>query len=75
MLAIFTLLLSAADFFKNQKESISQCYLLLFIDFDEDFDSVSWLFISKVLKLFNFGPSIIKWITVLNNNACPAVTQ
>ena len=49
--------------------------LLLLIDFEKAFDSVSWSFINKVLKFFNFGPSIIKWITVLNKNACSAVTQ
>ena len=32
--------------------------LLLFIDFEKAFDSVSWKFIQKVLKFFNFGPSI-----------------
>ena len=48
---------------------------LLLIDFELEFDSVSRSFINKVLNLFNFGPSIIKWITVLNKNACSAVTQ
>ena len=42
---------------------------LLLIDFEKAFDSVSWSFINKVLKFFNFTPSIIKWITVLNKNA------
>lgn len=49
--------------------------LLLIIDFEKAFDSLSWSFINKVLKFFNFGPSIINWITVLNKNACSAVTQ
>ena len=49
--------------------------LLLLIDFEKAFDSLSWSFINKVLKFFNFGPSIINWITVLNKNACSAVTQ
>ena len=31
--------------------------LLLLIDFEKAFDSVSWSFINKVLKFFNFGPS------------------
>ena len=30
--------------------------LLLLIDFEKAFDSLSWSFINKVLKLFNFGP-------------------
>ena len=49
--------------------------LLLLIDFEKAFDSLSWSFINKVLKFFNFGPSIINWITVLNRNACSAVSQ
>lgn len=49
--------------------------LLLLIDFEKAFDSLSWSFINKVLKLFNFGPSIRNWITVLYNNSCSAVTQ
>ena len=40
--------------------------LLLLIDFEKAFDSVSWSFINKVLKFFNFGPSIINWINIFN---------
>ena len=32
--------------------------LLLLIDFEKAFDSLSWSFIHKVLQFFNFGPSI-----------------
>ena len=49
--------------------------LLLLIDFEKAFNSVSWSFINKALKFFNFGPSIIKWITILIKNTCSAVTQ
>ena len=49
--------------------------LLLLIDFEKAFDSVSWSFINKVLKFFKFGPSIISWINIFNKNACSAVTQ
>ena len=49
--------------------------LLLLIDFEKAFDSLSWSFINKVLKFFNFGPSIINWITMLYKNSCSAVTQ
>lgn len=49
--------------------------LLLLIDFEKAFDSVSWSFIDKVLKLFNFGPFIRNWIKVMYKNATSAVTQ
>ena len=39
--------------------------LLLLIDFEKAFDSLSWSFINKVLKLYNFGPSIRQWVAVL----------
>ena len=38
--------------------------LILLIDFEKAFDSLSWSFINKVLKLFNFGPNIRQWINV-----------
>ena len=34
--------------------------LLLLIDFEKDFDSLSWSFLREVLSYFNFGPSIIQ---------------
>ena len=49
--------------------------LLLLIDFEKAFDMLSWSFINKVLKIFNIGPSIINWITVLYTNSCSAVIQ
>ena len=49
--------------------------LLHLIDFEKAFDSLSWSFINKVLKLFNLGPSIRNWITVLYKNSRSAVTQ
>ena len=42
--------------------------LLVLIDFETAFDSVSWSFIQKVLKFLNFGPTICKWIETLYNN-------
>ena len=42
--------------------------LLLFIDFEKAFDSVSWKFLDKALRFFNFGESIRKWVSVLYNN-------
>ena len=49
--------------------------LLLFIDFEKAFDSISWKFLQKVLQLFNFGPSIQKWVNVFYKNIMSAVNQ
>ena len=47
--------------------------LLLLIDFEKAFDSVSWSFLYKVLEYFGFGDSLISWIKLLNNNASLSV--
>ena len=53
--------------------------LLLFIDFEEAFDSLEWDVLKKCLEKFNFGPDLIKWINtfyngiqscVINNGLC-----
>ena len=49
--------------------------LLLLVDFEKAFDSLSWKFINKVMDFFGFGNSIISWIHVLYKNASLAVTQ
>ena len=49
--------------------------LLLSIDFQQAFDSVSWKFISKTLDYFNFGPSIKKWIKLFQNGAESCILQ
>ena len=49
--------------------------LLLLIDFEKAFDSISWEFLTSVLKLFNFGESIINWVKVFYNNIKSAVNQ
>lgn len=49
--------------------------LLLLIDFEKAFDSLSWSFIHKVLQFFNFGPSVRSWISTLYKNSSSAVSQ
>ena len=39
--------------------------LLLFIDFEKAFDTVSWIFIKHILRHYNFGPDKQKWIGLL----------
>ena len=53
--------------------------LLLLVDFEKAFDSLSWAFIHKVFKfcfvLFNFGPSIQRWISVFLKSTPIRVNQ
>jgi len=49
--------------------------LLLLIDFEKAFDSVSWTFIEKTLEFFNFGPSIRKWIRTFQVKIRSAINQ
>ena len=42
--------------------------LLLLIDFEKAYDSMSFVFIEKCLHFFNFGASIISWVKLLLNN-------
>ena len=39
--------------------------ILLTIDFEKAFDSMDWNFITESLKIFGFGPSLIKWFELL----------
>ena len=49
--------------------------LLVLIDFEKAFDSLSWSFIQKALKFLNFGPTICKWIKTFYNNITSSVIQ
>ena len=42
--------------------------ILLFIDFRKAFDTIDWNFLHKCIELYNFGPNIRKWISILYNN-------
>ena len=49
--------------------------LLLLVDFEKAFDSVSWSFLYKTFKFFNFGTSILSWIKLFNNNVTAYISQ
>ena len=49
--------------------------LLLLIDFEKAFDSISWDFLHEVLKKFNFGPSMQKWVHLFYNDIQSCVLQ
>ena len=42
--------------------------LMVTIDFEKAFDSLSWNFLFKILEKFNFGQSYIKWARISNTN-------
>ena len=47
--------------------------IMVAIDFEKAFDSLSWSYIYKCLEAFNFGPNFIKYIKVLYNDISTAV--
>ena len=49
--------------------------LLMLIDFQKAFDSVSWTFLQATLKFFGFKESFCNWIKGLNSNVRAAVLQ
>ena len=48
--------------------------LLLLIDFEKAFDSISWHFVHSVLEYLNFGPSLRSWIKSFYNNISSCVS-
>ena len=46
-------------------KSINKTGLLLLIDFEKAYDSISFKFINKCLKFLNFGDDLIKWVNIL----------
>ena len=49
--------------------------ILLIIDFEKAFDSVSWKFMDKVLEYFKFGSDIRNWVKVFHKNSCSSVIK
>ena len=49
--------------------------MLVLIDFEKAFDSVSWAFIYKTLELLGFGQSFIDWIKLFNTEIKATVIQ
>ena len=49
--------------------------MIMLIDFEKAFDSVSWKFLYSTLALFGFDKAFIDWIKLFNNNATAFVLQ
>ena len=47
--------------------------IILLIDFEKAFDTISWDFIDKALHKFNFGPTFRHWVKVLYTDSKSAV--
>ena len=59
--------------FETKKQNIPG--LLLSIDFEKAFDTVSWSFISDVLDYFNFGNSIKAWVSLFQKGSETCILQ
>ena len=49
--------------------------MIVAIDFEKAFDSISWEFLFQTLKCFNFGDDFIKWIKIIYTDAQCCVTN
>ena len=49
--------------------------LLMLIDFEKAFDTVSWKFMYKVFQFFGFGKSFMRWIELFNTDFTASILQ
>ena len=49
--------------------------MLVLIDFEKAFDSISWSFIYQSLSFLGFPKDIVSWVKLFNNNIKATVTQ
>ena len=49
--------------------------LLMTIDFEKAFNSLSWQFLYKTLEIFKFGKSFINWIKIINQDVTAYIMQ
>ena len=54
------------DILHCTEKYIPGLFMLMLIDFEKAFDSVSQDFLYRTLKLLGFGPKMIEWITLFN---------
>ena len=49
--------------------------IIILIDFEKAFDSISWKFIQKTLQMLNFGNKTISWVKSLQTNSSSKILQ
>ena len=49
--------------------------IIAFLDFEKAFDTIQWDVIYDALKLFNIGPTFIKWVHTVYNETEACVTN
>ena len=47
--------------------------IAIFLDFRKAFDTIEWNYLLSALKIFNFGPDILRWIEVIYHNVSSCV--
>ena len=57
----------------NFADDMNKPGLLMFIDFENAFDSIEWAFIERALVHFNFGPSLVTWFKLFYNDVSTAI--
>ena len=56
-------------------KSYKMNWLLMLIDFEKAFDSISWKFMYNTLKFLGFGEILFGWIQLFNNKITASVLQ
>ena len=64
-------MLDILDVTKNKTEP----GIMVMIDFEKAFDTISWSFLHKTLDFFNFGPTFKKYIKLLYTSPVCSVTN
>ena len=59
----------------NYTEVKNKNGLLMLIDFEKAFDSISWKFMYNILQLLGFSESFIRWIKLMNTDLNASILQ
>ena len=59
--------------FEAKKQEIPG--MILSVDFEKAFDTISWNFIDKTLIYYNFDPSIRRWVKIFQTGSESCIIQ